>query len=138
MLASFGRAPDEEGPAMVRLLAVCVLVTSGLGQAGPGRPPSRYPGARRLCSEHVSGAAMHISWESYATADSPDSVVAHYQRTTGRTATARTDGSRHFEWDTAHTMSIYPAARNDEFPHCDVKPTARERAIILSSTAARP
>lgn len=122
---------------MVRLLAACVLATSGLGHAGPTPPDSPYPGARRLCSEHVSGRDTHISWESYATADALDRVVAHYQRTTGRTAAVQPDGSRHFDWDTSHQMSIFPAARNDDFPHCDVKPMARERTVILSSVATR-
>ena len=80
---------------------------------------------------------MHISWESYATADSLDRVVAHFQRASGRTATVSADGSRHFDWDASHKMSIYPAARNDDFPSCAVKPSARERTVILSAIGTR-
>jgi hypothetical protein len=52
-------------------------------------------------------------------------------------ATGGADGSRHFEWDASHKMSIYPAARNDDFPNCAVKPLARERTVILSSVGTR-
>jgi len=123
---------------MVQLFAAWVLVASGLGQARPALPETRYPGSRQLCAEHVNGAGLHISWVTYATRDAPDAVVALYERTTGRKSTARADGSRAFEWDALHTTSIYPATRNDAFPHCDVKPTGRERTVILTSVAARP
>lgn len=123
---------------MGRLFAVCVLVASGLGQVGPALPEMGYPGARQLCAEHVSGAALHISWVTHATTDAPDVVVARYERTTGRKPTAREDGSRVFKWDASHTTSIYPASSSDTFPHCDEKPTDRERTVILTSVAARP
>ena len=122
---------------MVRPIAICALVSSAFGQAAPAPPDPHYPGARQLCAEHVSGQDMHISWESYATADPVDRVVAHFQRASGRTATVRADGSRHFDWDAVNKMSIYPAARNDAFPNCDVKTSARERTVILSSVGTR-
>ena len=115
------------------LLLASVTLVSATPRAGFGS----YRDARLLCSEHVSGTGMHITWSSYATKDSVATVVAHYEKTSGRKATKDADGSFRLEWDDDHKLDIYPAASNDKFPHCDKKPAKGEQTVILLSSAAR-
>jgi hypothetical protein len=75
---------------LVTLLVVCTQTTTSALPFAGFAPPQ---GARRLCAEHVNSPTMHITWQSYATADALDEVVAHYQKATGRTATRQADGS---------------------------------------------
>ena len=118
-------------------MVACVCLAASLNQGEPPAASLAYKGARLLCAEHVNAGTIHISWQSHATPDPVDTVVAHYERTTGRKATVRADGERHIELRADHDLSIYPAASNDAFPHCDVKPTTRERTVIRISEAAR-
>ncbi len=122
-------------PTMGRL-AILLFVTTSAGAAQPGAGFVPYPGARQLCAEHVSGTPLHITWRSYATPDSVDAVVAHYEKATGRKATTRPSGERQLEWHEDHKLAVYPAADNDRFPHCATKPTRDERTVVLISTAA--
>jgi hypothetical protein len=118
-----------------RRLAILLLMTASLAAAQPSAGFASYPGARRLCAEHVSGTPMHLTWRSYATRDSLDTVVAHYEKATGRKATTLASGERRLEWNANHKLGIYPAADNDRFPHCETKPARDERTVILISTA---
>ena len=122
---------------MGRLLVVCVCLAASVDQAGPPAASLAYKGARLLCAEHVNAGTIHIIWQSHATTDPVDTVVAHYERTTGQKATVRADGERYIELHADHHLSIYPSASNDAFPHCGVKPTTRERTVIRISEAAR-
>lgn len=118
-------------------LALLAVSTPAPATATPRAGFASYRDARLLCSEHVSGAGMHVTWSSYASKDDVSTIAAHYEKTTGRTATVGARGARHLEWDADHKLDIYPAARNDDFPHCDQKPARGERAVILMSSAAR-
>ena len=122
---------------MARLLVVCVCLAASVNQAGPPAASLAYKGARLLCTEHVNAGPIHIVWQSHATSDPVDTVVAHYERTTGQKATVRADGAHRIELQADHYLSIYPSASNDAFPHCGVKPTPRERTVIQISEAAR-
>ncbi|MBZ0121289.1 MAG: hypothetical protein K8H88_30110, partial [Sandaracinaceae bacterium] len=46
-----------------------------------------YPGARHLCSQHVTGApgpgSMHIQWSAYASPDPIERARAFYERERG-------------------------------------------------------
>ena len=53
----------------------------------------------------------------------------------GRTATTGSKQERHLDWDADHKLDIYPAGKNDEFPHCDKKPAADDKSVILMSRA---
>lgn len=122
---------------MILLLVVSALLAQA---TAPSRPPAGfvpYQGARPLCSEHVNSAAMHITWQSYVTSDPVEAVVAHYEKAASRKATLRPDGAYNLEWSADHSLSVYPAAKNDAFPHCAVKPAPGERTVVLISTAAR-
>lgn len=120
----------------MRRLAILLCLTTSTGAAQPAGGFVPYPGARPLCAEHVSGTPLHITWRSYATPDSVDAVVAHYEKTTGRKATKLPGGERRLEWNADHKLAVYPAADNDRFPHCATKPTGDERTVLLISTAA--
>ena len=80
---------------------------------------------------------MHITWSSFASKDSVAAIVKHYETTTKRKATAGSKGDFTLEWDADNKLSIYPATKNDAFPHCDQKPKGGEKAVILISRAAR-
>lgn len=116
--------------AALTVLAADVVATPRAGFAS-------YRAARLLCAEHVTGTSMHVMWSSYASKDDVATIAAHYEKTTGRKATTGARGERHLEWDADHKLDIYPAARNDDFPHCAKKPARGERSVILMSSVAR-
>lgn len=106
-----------------------------------------YPGARALSDGRVYGSPpdrVHISWTTTATAASPATVVAHYEKLLAQPAkadgktwsftTKRDDGTT---W-VARTLEIIPAAVAKDFPGGDVPPSAGEQTVILSSTAMGP
>ena len=106
-----------------------------------------YPGARALTDGRVYGSppeSVHISWTTTATADSPATVVAHYERVLGQRATTdgkswsfsvkKDDGS---SW-VSRTLEIIPAAVAKDFPGGDVPPAAGERTVMLSSIGMGP
>ena len=85
--------------SVTRLAAVCALFVCALGGfPSTGRtivaaPIQRLPpNARQLCSEHVSGTTMHISWSSFAVPGTVAETRAFYERL-GLTFTTESDGS---------------------------------------------
>ena len=125
-------------PDMGRLAILSVVIGAVAANAEPGGDFKPYRGARNLCSEHISGTKMHISWTSWATTDTrPPS-----SRSTNNPPVTRlepgTRGSRHSTVaDMDHHLSIFPASSNDDFPHCDRKPKPTESTVILMSQAIR-
>lgn len=120
----------------MRLAAALVVVLVGTALADPtGFEP--YKGARNLCSEHVVGNTMHITWSSWATKDDLASVVASYEKAIGKNAGTGDKGERTFSGDKDFRLAIYPAAKLDDFPHCNEKPKAGEKTIVLISQAIR-
>jgi hypothetical protein len=105
-----------------------------------------YPGAVKLCSQHVAGAPIggqrgpHITWTAYYTTDAPDVVVAWYQRRLpglhrreGREDVFRVPADR-----PEAVVSITPVA--DAPPpvaSCSAQPPAAARTIVLMSAVAR-
>ena len=121
----------------MKLALVLVAVAGSLAAATPSTGFQPYKAARRLCNEHVAGTTMHIEWSSYASKDSVATIAASYEKATGRKATTGAKGERSLEWDSNHKLDIYPATRNDEFPHCSEKPRPGESSVILMSNVIR-
>jgi hypothetical protein len=93
-----------------------------------------YPGARRLCAQHVTGNVMHIHWTAYATPDPCPAVIAFYvQRYPGTpmgdtlTISARA-GAR---------LSVH-AAGSSGYPTLEVGPDAADQTVIIVSRAVGP
>src|SRR6266581_393698 len=92
-----------------------------------------YPGARELCSEHVAGTGMHITWTSYATKDGVAKVVTFYEKDQKRRAEKEEHGgfSLHAGANDADVITIFPAASADKFPHCrDAAASQDEKTLI--------
>lgn len=123
---------------MTRAVAVGVFAAACAvtAQVPAGFEP--YQGARLLCSGHVSGSGLHVTWQSYATRDRVEAVIGHYEKTTGRKATTLPGGERQIEWNDDHKLAVYPAAEHDRLPYCASAPAPEEHTVILISTAARP
>jgi len=118
-------------------IAVFVVSCCALAGAAPSADFEPYRGARKLCAEHVTGNSMHITWSTHATSDDLNKVVAFYEQTLGRKAGTGARGERTFEAKPDRSLSIYPAARHADFPHCETKPKAAEKTVILVSRAIR-
>ena len=122
----------------MRFLVAALLAVAPLAEATPRAGFASYPGSRLLCSQHVSGNTMHITWSTHGSKDTVDAIVKHYEKTTKRIAKPGSKGEQVLAWDADHQLAVYPAKRVDEFPHCDTKPTRGERSVLLFSNAARP
>jgi hypothetical protein len=96
-----------------------------------------YKGARNLCSEHVSGNTMHITWTSWATKDDVATVVAHYEKATGVKPATGDKGERTFSDGKNLRLSVYPTSKHDSFPTCSTRPAGDEKTIVLISKAIR-
>jgi hypothetical protein len=118
-------------------LPLLILCLASAALAAPSVDLPTYSGARSLCSEHVTGNTMHISWTSVATKDDLAKVVAFYEKSLGKKAGTGDKGERTFEVDKDRNVAIYPVAKNDDFPHCATKPSKTEKTVILSSHAIR-
>jgi hypothetical protein len=94
-----------------------------------------YPKARQLCSEHISGTGMHILWESYAVAATPEEVAAFYLRHFPD-ATAPKPKQLEVRAPKDKILSVYPAAE-PSFPRCAKEPGPTEKTVILVSQAIR-
>jgi hypothetical protein len=106
-----------------------------------------YPGATKLCSQHVTGApaggqpGAHITWTAYYTADAPEVVVAWYR---GRLAARlhRRQGKEDV-WripaDEPEAVLSVAAVADAPPPiaSCRERPPATARTILLMSTTGR-
>jgi hypothetical protein len=93
-----------------------------------------YPGARKLCSQHVSGNTMHISWTAYATTDHHRKVIDFYVKRHGGKPEGDTltlSGSKGVK------LSVHPADKGG-YPTCEVKPAKSDKTVILVSQATGP
>lgn len=96
---------------------------------------SVYPGARELCSQHVTGNVMHILWRAYATVDATKDVIAFY---------VQAEGKEHVELEensvTVHrgdkVLSVHAASAKD-YPRCGAEPRREEKTVIIVSQAIR-
>jgi hypothetical protein len=93
-----------------------------------------YPGARRLCNQHVSGTTMHINWTLYATADDPDRVRRFYEKNTSGAAVEKEGGKLvGLRGPKQEVLSIHGV--KERYPSCGVAPSARDRTAIVVSQA---
>ena len=120
-------------------MLIIVLLAFGLSTGVPQTPESGFAPVQGRAAPLLRARereGMHISWRWSATPDSV-TVVAHYEKATGRKARTRPAGERQIEWDSDHKLGVYPASSHDAFPHCDTKPTRGEQAVILQSRPPR-
>jgi hypothetical protein len=98
-----------------------------------------YPAARPLCSEHVAGNAMHISWMSFASRDPVARVVAFYEKDLGTKADAQSPGelTLRARERSDDVITIYAADAAGTHPSCSAKPVKGEQTVILVSSATR-
>ena len=121
-------------------LATAAIVL-GAACAGSAAPPAEdwtifrpYPGARRLCNQHVSGNTMHITWVLYATEDPPERVRAFYEKNTSGAAVEKEGGKLvNLRGPKKELLSIHGV--QERYPSCGVAPSGRDRTVIVVSTA---
>lgn len=100
---------------------------------------STYPGARRLCWEHVRGAGprpIEIEWHLYATSDAVAKVLAHYEREAHAKPVrdaARGGVGLSSKADARDMMSIFPIDKRGNYPGCSTEPQAGDKTLILVS-----
>jgi hypothetical protein len=93
-----------------------------------------YPGARKLCWQHVVGNPMHIHWEAYATTDMPAKVAGYYRRYRGATTEVTKEGSElSLHGPDRKILSIH--SRAGSYPTCDTRPAATDQTVIIVSQA---
>ena len=92
-----------------------------------------YPGARHLCTEHISGGKMHIEWSSYATADAPAEVVAFYKKRAQSYHQDPGPGDPTFAVDGDRKLSVSKVS--GDYPKCAEGPTGSEKTVIVVSQA---
>ena len=122
--------------------------TGGGPQATPSSPPATtapalwleefpaYPGARQLCTGHVTGAPnspiRSINWTVYATPDEPGAVVLFYApRPWASTPPGATTLS--LTGRGGNRLSVHPVS--DSYPGCGTPPGAGDKTVILVSHA---
>ena len=134
--------------ATVAMLVITASVAQGSAQGSTRAgaiPP--YPEARRLCGGHVtgapgpSGAGSHIEWTAYYSPDTPDTVVAWYERRLAsglRRREARRDVWRvPFDQPTA-VLTVSAPGDAGPLTGCAERPPATARTVLVMSTMARP
>lgn len=127
---------------IARFTSVCALFVCFLvGFPSTARPvvappAQRLPaGARQLCSQHVSGTTMHITWTSFAVRETVAQARAFYEAM-GLRFTAGNDGSATFAPNAQFRLMIYPA--NGSYPSCEQRPLPTEHAVIVRSNSTSP
>ena len=118
--------------------------TTGDGTAPPERIKTKkwlgtfatYPGARELCSQHVTGNVMHILWNAYATRDTPEEVNAFYLQKEGKEHAEQGKNSLTFRHGDK-VLSIHRASAKD-YPNCGTPPSPEEKTVMIASQAIRP
>jgi hypothetical protein len=97
---------------------------------------SAYPGARVLCSQHVTGNIMHILWTAYVTVDATKDVIAFYVQAEGKERVELEENSVTVRRGD-QVLSVHAASAKD-YPRCGVEPRREERTVIIVSQAIRP
>lgn len=93
-----------------------------------------YPGARRLCHQHVSGNTAHINWTLYATSDGPERVRTFYEKNPGGAEVEMENGKVvRLRGPGKELLSIHGV--EESYPSCGTAPTARDRTAIVVSTS---
>jgi hypothetical protein len=132
------RATWIPGVAFLFLIAGSVVTHSALAQPTFHFPP--YPGAKHICSQHISGIPMHISWSSSGTPEQREKVIDFYKEVARKTKgvvfvkKAKDFTLRSPDGYTAVSVHV---ARGDH-PKCDKEPPAGDRTVIIHSTSTKP
>ncbi len=110
----------------------------GTAEAGPKEERwlsfRAYPGARKLCTQHVTGTTMHINWALYATEDEPERVRRFYEKHAGGASIDREGGKLvRLRGPRKEILSVHGV--KDRYPSCGVAPSARDRTAIVVSQA---
>ncbi len=94
-----------------------------------------YPGAHRICAQHVSGTAndkrIEISFTTYGTPDASADVVRFYARADGRTSTSNRDSIELTRNDGRKLLDVHTVSGS--LPQCEGKPAATDRTLIVVS-----
>jgi len=97
---------------------------------------SAYPGARELCSQHVTGNTMHILWRAYVTVDATKDVIAFYVQAEGKEHVELSENSLTVRRGDK-VLSVHAASARD-YPRCGADPRPGERTVLIVSQAIRP
>lgn len=98
-----------------------------------------HPDLTHLCREHVqSSSGEEITWDAFASPARPSQLVAYYRRKLGKAGFTREgEGGR---WSLPaeaprpkRVLEISDVAANNPSSHCEKRPPANSRAIILLS-----
>jgi hypothetical protein len=122
---------------------VVMIASAGLATASPAPTPAgrwlnefpAFPGARRLCSQHVLGESqgkrVEIAFAVYATSADASTTARFYAeayrlpfRAGETTITVRRNEGRRL-------LSVHPAS--EHYPECGVKPGRGEPTVIVVS-----
>jgi len=95
-----------------------------------------YPGARELCSQHVTGNVMHIVWSAYVTRDATEQVNGFYLREEGKEHAEQNENSLSFRHGDK-VLSIHRASAKD-YPDCGKAPSPEDKTVLIVSQAIRP
>lgn len=90
-----------------------------------------FPGARRLCSEHITANVMEIDWTAYVSTSPPAEVVAFYEKHHGDSKMERKGARFTLRASEDVDLSVHP--RDDHYPTCDVEPAAGDATMIIVS-----
>ena len=96
---------------------------------------SAYPGARELCSQHVTGNTMHILWRAYAAVDATKDVIAFYVQAEPKENIELSENSLTVRRGDK-VLSVHAASATD-YPRCGVDPRPGERTVLIVSHAMK-
>jgi hypothetical protein len=134
------RLPAARLPSVIVLaLAACVTHTSPQPPDQQGAPATpwlelfaAYPGARSVCSQHISGTPMHIVWRMYAAREAPDAVKAFYRKAHPSLVEEKA-GAFDLRGPAEKLLSVH--AVGERYPDCGQAPASDERTVLIVSQA---
>lgn len=117
--------------------ALAVMAVEGITADLSFENIPQYPGATRLCDEHVAGEKMHIQWKSFASGDSVAVVAEFFEKKLGTQAVGGEHASRKIAppGNAGLILTIYPKQSEEKFPSCAQKPGPSAKTILLISQA---
>jgi hypothetical protein len=127
-------ACGKSGTAVVPASSTATVEAQPMADAWMGVFPA-FPGARKLCSQHVSANVMHIVWTAYATASPPAEVIAFYEKHHGALAVERKGAMLTLRAGENLHLSVHP--KESEYPTCDVLPATGDATVIIVSQSSR-
>jgi hypothetical protein len=121
---------------LIALAFLCAAFMFPIGDASartrPGpvpAPDALPPNARQLCSEHVTGTTMHITWTSYALRETVDEARAFFTRR--GVPFVMTEGMWLYSPPPRDRMSLHAA--DGSYPSCANRPNSSEKSVLIRS-----